>query len=76
MRVLVVARNQMIAEWTRAINALTALVHTVDLDVDDLKSLTIRQIATTIAGWRERDEDLALRSLRAEAIRLARRSGP
>src|ERR1700722_14099716 len=34
LRVLVVAREQMVAERTRAINALTALLRTIDLGVD------------------------------------------
>jgi transposase len=34
LRVLVVAREQMVSERTRAINALTALLRTIDLGVD------------------------------------------
>ena len=51
MRVLVVAREQMTCERTRAVNALTALVRTVELGVDARKSLTCSQI-TAIANWR------------------------
>ena len=47
-------------------------MRTIDLGVDAGKPLSIKQI-TTIAGWRERDEDLALGTCRAEAVRLARR---
>ena len=72
MRVLVVARDQLTGERTRAINALTALVRTVDLGVDARKSLSIRQI-TTMPGWRERDEDVIVATCRAETMRLARR---
>ena len=39
LRVLVVAREQMVAERTRAINASTALLRTVDLGVDVRKAL-------------------------------------
>ena len=39
LRVLVVAREQMVAERTRAINALTALLRTIDLGVDARKAL-------------------------------------
>lgn len=72
LRALVVARDQMTGERTRSINALTALLRTIDLGVDARKSLTTTQIAA-ITGWRERDEDLARRTCRAEAVRLARR---
>ena len=72
MRVLVVAREQMAAERTRAVNALTALVRTIDLGVDARKSLTATQI-TAIAGWRSRGEDATTATCRQEAVRLARR---
>lgn len=64
IRVLVSARDQMGTERTKIINALTALVRSVDLGVDARKALTSAQI-TTIAGWRTRDEDP--RPLRADA---------
>jgi len=67
-----VARDQMTGERTRAINLLTALQRTVDLGVDARKSLTTTQLAT-IAGWREREENLARRTCRAGAVRLVRR---
>jgi transposase len=72
LRVLVVARDQMTGERTRAINTLTALLRTVDLGVDARKPLTAAQL-TTVAGWRDREETLARRTCRAEAVRLARR---
>ena len=72
LRVLVVARDQMTGERTRAINVLTALLRTVDLGIDARTSLTAAQLST-IAGWREREENLARRTCRAEAVRLARR---
>lgn len=72
MRVLVVAREQMTAERTRAVNTLTALVRTIDLGIDARKSLTARQIST-IAGWRDRAEDTSTATCRQEAVRLARR---
>jgi transposase len=72
LRVLVVAREQMVAERTRAINALTALLRTVDLGVDVRKALLGSQFKV-IAGWRERQEDAVARACRKEAIRLAKR---
>ena len=72
IRVLVSARDQMGTERTKIINALTALVRSVDLGVDARKALTSAQI-TTIAGWRARDEDPAVAACRREAIRLASR---
>ncbi|MCB0939122.1 MAG: IS110 family transposase [Mycobacterium sp.] len=72
LRVLVVAREQMVAERTRAINALTALLRTVDLGVDVRKAL-LRSQFKVIAGWRERQEDSVVRACRKEAIRLAKR---
>lgn len=62
MRVLVVAREQMTGERTRAVNALTALVRTVDLGIDARKPLTAAQIAA-IAGWRDRNEDATTATL-------------
>lgn len=72
LRVLVVAREEINVERTRAIHALTAVVRTVDLGVDARWSLSPAQIAT-IAAWRTRREDLATATARREAIRLARR---
>lgn len=72
LRVLVVAREQMVAERTRAINALTALLRTIDLGVDTRKALSHHQFKV-IAGWRDRSEDSVVRTCRHEAIRLAKR---
>lgn len=72
MRVLVVAREQMTCERTRTINALTALVRTVELGVDARKSLTYSQLKE-IAAWRARCEDATTATCRAEAVRLAKR---
>lgn len=72
LRVLVVAREQMSTERTRTVNALTALVRTIDLGVDARKPLSRSQI-TTIAGWRSRDETPSIAVCRGEAIRLAKR---
>lgn len=72
IRVLVAAREQMVVERTKTINALTALVRSVDLGLDARTSLTRAQV-TTIAGWRSRAEDPATTACRREAIRLATR---
>jgi transposase len=73
MRVLVIAREQMTCERTRAVNALTALVRTVELDIDARKPLTGRQIQA-IAAWRTRpSDDVTARTCRAEAVRMATR---
>jgi len=74
MRVLVPARDQMTGERTRAVNALIALVRTIDLGIDARKPLTAGQIRT-IAGWRNRDEDATTATCRHEAVRLAQRIG-
>ncbi|WP_094275264.1 hypothetical protein [Rhodococcus sp. OK302] len=50
----------------RAINALTALIRTVELGVDARKSLTCSQI-TAIATWRTRSEGATAATCRAEA---------
>ena len=44
----------------------------VDLGVDARRAITASQI-TTIAAWRSRDEELAMRVARVEANRLAKR---
>lgn len=72
LRVLSVAREEMVAERTRAINALTALLRTVDLGVDARKALPHRMFKV-IAGWRKRREDTVIATCRQEAIRLAKR---
>lgn len=72
LRVLVAARDMMTTERTAQINALTALVRTVDLGIDARRSLAKTQIAE-IGKWRERNEDIAHAIARAEAVRLAKR---
>ena len=56
LRVLTVAREEMVAERNSAINALTALLRTVDLGLDARKTLPHSQFKV-IAGWRDRKED-------------------
>jgi transposase len=72
LRVLVVAREQMVAERTRAINALTALLRTIDLGIDTRKALSHSKVKV-VAGWRSRVEDCVVRTCRCEAVRLAKR---
>ncbi len=72
LRVLVAARDQINAERTKAINALTALLRTIDLGVDARTPLSKTQISQ-IAAWRSRNEDIATATARREAVRLARR---
>jgi transposase len=72
LRVLTVAREQMSGERTRAVNALTALLRTVDLGIDARRALTTTTIAT-VAAWRTRSGDATLTVCRAEAVRLAKR---
>jgi GNAT superfamily N-acetyltransferase len=50
MRVLVVAREQMTAERTRAINALSALVRTIDLGVDARRPRRTRRTPPALFG--------------------------
>lgn len=72
LRVLISARELVNLERTRSINALMALLRTVELGIDARTSLTKRQFAV-IGGWRTRQEDLATATARREAIRLAKR---
>jgi transposase len=72
LRILLTAREHMTTERTATINALTALLRVVDLDIDARKPLTARQIGE-IARWRTRSEDLATATARAETVRLAKR---
>lgn len=74
LRILVLAREMMTRERTATVNALTALVRTVDLGVDARKALTIGQLRL-IAAWRARGgEAIDVTVARAEATRLARRA--
>lgn len=72
LRVLISARDLVNLERTRSINALMALLRTVDLGIDARGTLAKKQFAT-IAAWRSRQEDLATATARREAIRLAKR---
>lgn len=72
LQVLTVARDQLNADRVRCINALTALIRSHDLGIDARRALTAEQFST-IAGWRRREEPLALTVARAEAVRLAKR---
>jgi hypothetical protein len=51
LRVLTCARDQMTGERTRTVNALTALLRTVELGIDARRALSAATIAT-IAAWR------------------------
>jgi transposase len=73
LRVLTTARDHMAGERTRTVNALTALLRTVDLGVDARRALPAATI-TTIASWRTTSAPTTTRQIcRSEAIRLARR---
>ncbi|WP_211880939.1 IS110 family transposase [Pseudarthrobacter albicanus] len=71
LRVLTIARRSMARDRTGAINSLTALLRVVDLGIDARKPLNTAQV-NTIAGWRERDEELGVQTCRREATRLAK----
>lgn len=71
VRVLSVARDGMTRQRTAPINTLTALLRTVELGIDAHKSLTRQQIQQ-VAAWRARNENVAERVGRAEAVRLAK----
>lgn len=71
LRVLTVARDSMARQRTAAINSLTALLRVVELGIDARRPLTDKQIAL-IAGWREREENIGLRTGRRESVRLAK----
>lgn len=72
LRVLTVAREEMVTERTRAIKALTALLRTIDLGMDARKALSHSQFKV-IAACREHREDHVVATCRQEAIRLAKR---
>lgn len=72
LRVLLAAREQMTDERTAKVNALIALLRSVDLDIDARHALTPDQI-TTVAHWRKRREELSASTARIEATRLAKR---
>lgn len=72
LRILVAAREQMTVERTAKVNALIALLRSVDLGIDARKPLSDTKI-TEVSHWRARDEALATATARAEAVRLAKR---
>ena len=72
LRVLLAAREQMTDERTAKVNALIALLRSVDLDIDARHALTLDQI-TTVAHWRTRREEQSASTARIEATRLAKR---
>jgi len=72
LRILVAAREQMTVERTAKVNALIALLRSVDLGIDARKPLSDTKI-TEVSHWRARDEALAAATARAEAVRLAKR---
>lgn len=72
LRVLLTARESMTGERTSAVNGLTALLRLTDLGIDARKALTGPKIIE-VSKWREREEELAEATARAEAIRMAKR---
>lgn len=72
LQILLTARDELARERTRAINALTALLRTIDLGIDARRALRMKVILK-IASWRSRKEPLNIATARAEAIRLAQR---
>jgi len=72
LRILVAARGQMTTERAGNINALIAVVRTVDLGIDARRPLSSVQVKE-IFRWRARVEEWAVAIARAEAIRLATR---
>lgn len=72
LRVLVAARDHMTGERTAAVNALTALVRSVNPGAEARRPLSNRQIIE-ISRWRTHEEPLATATSRAETVRLARR---
>lgn len=71
LRVLVIAREQRTTDRTRSVNALTALVRTIDLGIDARTALTSTQLKH-IGSWRSRaGQDVGVATCRAEAVRLA-----
>lgn len=72
LRVLIAARDHMSTGRTAVVNALTALLRVVDLQIDARKPLTGTQIGD-ISRWRARHgEEIGAATARTEAIRLAK----
>src|SRR5699024_1454934 len=72
LQIMLTARDELARERTRAVNALTALLRTIDLGIDARRAVGMKVIRQ-IASWRSRKEPLGLATARAEAIRLAQR---
>lgn len=72
LRVLLTARDQMTTERTANVNALIALARNTDLGIDARRGLSGGGIVE-VSRWRPRNEDVATRVARTEAVRLARR---
>lgn len=71
LRILVTTRDHLTTQRTAAVNALTALLRTVDLGLDARTRLTPTQLRH-ITGWRPHPTDpLATATARTEATRLA-----
>ena len=66
------ARQGMTRERTACINALTALLRTIELGMDARRPLSAT-IIRTVAAWRSRQEGVTVRIGRMEAVRLAKR---
>lgn len=71
LRILVTARSPMTKDRTSSMNALDALVRSNSLGIDARKKLTGSQV-TEVSRWREREEELSLRIVRSEVVRLAK----
>jgi transposase len=72
LRVLIAARDQMTAERTAAVNALTALLRITGLGIDARRPLTATQIRE-VSRWRARaNEEIGIATARTEAARLAK----
>ena len=69
LRVLLTARRSMDSQLTADRNALTALVHTIDLGIDARRPRTVTRVAL-VAGWRIRSSD------DIERAAARRRGGP
>jgi transposase len=70
LKVLLAARERMAGESTRSLNALTALLRSVDLGVDARRKPSLAQIRE-VSRWRTRQDSPAVAVARTEAVRLA-----
>lgn len=69
LRVLVTAREHMTTERTSTINALTALLRTIDLGVDARRPLTSTQVAEITGGVPGPKQSLLIRLARSHPPR-------